>query len=697
MLSNIRNMLSFGPMRAPWLALSPWLAISLALMSFCVAQRVNGQSVGLPLPRLLTTMPMGGRVGTQVELSITGENIENATALLFDYPGVTATPKLNTSGQSEPGKFLVCIDSDGAPGLVEARVVCSLGISSSRVFSIDTLPEIMQSTTNTSIASAMKIGVDSITNAVMKAKSVDFYSFEAEKGHRYIVYCSARGIESKLDPVVIVADSEGRDLLVERRGDVLDFTASQDGLHVIKIHDLTFQGGPAYFYRLNFKEIPVEAALPSFASTRTVSSFSWPPNGLPLLSTATESEPNGTSATAEKIALPCDITGNFYPAADVDVFEFAASKGEVWWVEVASERLGRPTDPSILVQHVSADSGQEVLTDVAEFSDIASPIKPSSNGYTYDGPPYDGGSTDALGRLEIKQDGTHRLQLRDLFGGTRVDPRNRYRLIVRKAAPDFALVAWGLHMELRNGDRNALSKPLALRAGATVALEVVAVRRDGFDGDIQLMLEGLPIGVTAQGLKIPAGKSRGIMLITAHQDAPTAHGDLVFTGLSNIGGQEVKRPVHMAQMSWPVPDSWGEIPSPRLVRSLTLSVSHAQVAPLSIAATEKNAIEATVGSKVTIPLVHTKRSEFSGSVLQMKAFGDGFERMPPFSISIDGSSSEAVLDLSTLKIAPGEYTLAFYGGAVAKFRSKPEAAPLDTVEIVVSEPISLRVTPAESK
>ncbi len=119
-----------------------------------------------------------------------------------------------------------------------------------------------------------------------------------------------------------------------------------------------------------------------------------------------------------------------------------------------------------------------------------------------------------LGKIEIKQDGVHRLQLTDLFGGTRKDPRNIYRMIIRKAAPDFALVAWALHMNLRNGDRNALSKPIALRQGATMPLEVVAVRRDGFDGEIELAMEGLPDGVTAGGLKIPAGKSRSIMLIT---------------------------------------------------------------------------------------------------------------------------------------------------------------------------------------
>ena len=78
-------------------------------------------------------------------------------------------------------------------------------------------------------------------------------------------------------------------------------------------------------------------------------------------------------------------------------------------------------------------------------------------------------------------------------------------LWVGNPAPDFALAAWALHMTLRNGDRAALSKPVTLRGGATVALEVVVVRKDGFDGEIELAMENLPEGVSACGLKIPAG------------------------------------------------------------------------------------------------------------------------------------------------------------------------------------------------
>ncbi|MCC6508607.1 MAG: serine protease, partial [Pirellulaceae bacterium] len=441
----------------------------------------------------------------------------------------------------------------------------------------------------------------------------------------------------------------------------------------VKVHDLTFNGGPAHFYRLSLKQIASDAALPQYASTHSVSAFSWPPVGLAATAATAETEPNNAHTAAQKITLPCDISGSFYPAADVDMFEFTATKGDVWWVEVASERLGRPTDPAIVVQTASGEGDQRTFNDVVEFSDIASPVKTSSNGYAYDGPPYNGGSSDILGKLEIKQDGVHYLQLSDLFGGTRKDPRNVYRLIIRRAQPDFALVAWGLHMELRNGDRAALSKPIALRGGHTMALEVVTVRRDGFEGPIQLAMEGLPAGVTAQGITIPAGKTRGIMLVTADQNAPTSLSNVNFIGKADIASQTVTRACRLAEMSWPVRDAWGEIPTPRLVSGTPISVSNAELAPLTIAPKEKKVIEVTAGQKATIPLAFMRRTDFSGSVIQLRTFGDTFERTPQFNVPITADAHEATLDTGALKTPPGEYVVAFYGGAVAKYQDNPAA------------------------
>ena len=159
----------------------------------------------------------------------------------------------------------------------------------------------------------------------------------------------------------------------------------------------------------------------------------------------------------------------------------------------------------------------------------------------------------------------------------------------------------------------------------------------------------------------------------------------------------------MAAMAWPIVDSWSEIPTPRLVAGLPISVTGAEFAPISIASKEKKVWEATVGQKLPIPLVHTRRSEFSGTVLQLKTSGAGFEQLPRFDVSLASDNSEVTLDLAALKTPPGDYLISFYGSAVAKYQSgvdsaaKEKPATIDTVEIVLSEPIAICVKPAEAK
>lgn len=643
------------------------LASRAVLATWCCAAMLQAQSVGLPAPRLLTTMPMGGAAGSQVEVTIGGDFLAAADELVFSDARISATHKLDVAGKPEPNKYLVTIAADCPLGVHEARVMSGLGLSTSRAFSVGSLPEVVRSKLNTSPETAMELQVNSLCNAVMSPRGVDHYVFEAQRGQRIVVDCAAKGIDSKAAAVLILADATGNDLAVERRGGALDFTVPADGKYMIKVHELTFQGGPQYFYRLALQELPADAPVARLPSTRTVNSFSWPPSGLPDRASTFESEPND-AARAQQITLPCDIAGSFFPAADIDVFEFEAKKGDVWWVEVASERFGLPTDPAILVQHVTGSGDQEKLTDVAELSDILSPVKISSNGYAYDGPPYNAGSTDILAKLVVQQDGRHRLQLSDLFGGTRSDPRNLYRLVVRKAAPDFALVAWALHMELRNGDRNALSKPIALRGGATMALEVVVLRRDGFDGEIELAMDDLPPGVKATGLKIPPGKSRGILLLTAEESASPAFTRANFYGRATIDGAEVIRPCRLASMAWPVPDAWGEIPYPRLLADVPVSVGGAELAPLSIAAGKQDVWEVKAGMKLTIPLVQRRRGEFSGASMSVKVFGAGFEQAPAMKIPLTADNTEVVFDLAALKTPPGDYLIALYGSAVTKHR-----------------------------
>src|SRR6185295_18676050 len=115
------------------------------------------QSVGLPAPRLLTTIPMGAKVGTQVEITISGEHIDDADELTFSDRRITAVRKLNAAGQSEANKYVVTIAADCPIGIHEARVMTRLGISSSRAFSVGTLDEAVQTKPNTTLATAMEL------------------------------------------------------------------------------------------------------------------------------------------------------------------------------------------------------------------------------------------------------------------------------------------------------------------------------------------------------------------------------------------------------------------------------------------------------------------------------------------------------------------------------------------------------------
>ena len=641
-----------------------------SLIILCLSVSTFAQQVSLPAPRLLTVTPAGGQIGTTVDVTVTHQNCDGPQELLFSSPKITAKPLLDADGKEVPSRFRVTIPPDAPVGVHDARLRSRLGVSAGRAFLVGALPEVTRATANHSVEAALVLQANSICNGATTKRAVDFYSFQATKGRRMIVNCNAARIDSKLAPVVIIADSKGDDLLVNRISGVLDFTPPADGNYVIKIHDLTFQGGAEYFYRLTLRELDGSGPVTLEETTARVSAFSWPPEGLVPAAPTREREPNNEPPQAQRITLPCDLSGSFASAADLDIFEFEAKQGEVWWVEVASERLGLNTDPAVLVQRVVQTGERETLTDIAELDDIAAPMKmgtyvPAS---TYTGPAYQAGSPDVLGKFEIKENGLYRLRVRDLNRDTRAHSENAYRLLVRKAQPDFSLVAWAAHQRLRQNDFGTIPKPIALRAGTTMAFEVVTVRRDGFDGEIDLTIEDLPAGVTASGLKIPAGKAQGMLFISASESATPAFSIARMVGRGTVNGTQLTRPCRLASVLWPVDYAPTELPKSRLMADVPVSVTDFEKAPASIVAEGKNSWEANVGETLKIPLRITWRGEFNGASIKLKPYGSVFGGAKEIDLPIKAATSEAVLDLAALKTPPGDHTLTFNGIGVTKHR-----------------------------
>src|SRR5262249_50531793 len=111
-------------------------------------------------------------------------------------------------------------------------------------------------------------------------------------------------------------------------------------------------------------------------------------------------------------------------------------------------------------------------------------------------------------------DGDYVLCLRDLNskgGDTAV-----YYLEADWARPDFTL---------RCDPDKAMIGP-----GSSTAWYVHVVRSNGFDGAVQVEVQGLPKGVTVNPLTIPPSMTQGLLVLTAAGDAPLDAANVQVTG-----------------------------------------------------------------------------------------------------------------------------------------------------------------------
>ena len=72
------------------------------------------------------------------------------------------------------------------------------------------------------------------------------------------------------------------------------------------------------------------------------------------------------------------------------------------------------------------------------------------------------------------------------------------------------------------------------RAGAPFRLRVV--RKDGFDAEVQLHIDGLPPGVKATCGKILKGGLDGCIILSADPAAPRGFGNVRITGTATVNG-----------------------------------------------------------------------------------------------------------------------------------------------------------------
>lgn len=707
------------------------MGFRLPLILAAILMTALSAAAQLPVARLYTISPAGGQVGTTFEVSITGADLDEVTALRFTDTNVTGTPKVAETGLPEANKFVLTLSSNALPGVCEVRAVGRFGISNPRLFAIGQQVEITERGDNHSATNAMHVPLGSTGNAQADGNTIDYFRFPARKGQRILIECRTQAIDSRMDPLMILYDDGGRELDRARNRDLLDFTAPEDGANLLQVSDFLYRGGPEYFYRLTIhagpriefimplsaqpgttnkhtvygrnlpggvrasnrvargktlEQIEVEIAAPSpaaggassaspspaalgidgFHYRLTTSSNVTHPIFIPfaVAPVVIESSGNDRGEQAQKISPPCEVSGQLFPAGDQDWFSFDAKKGDIYWLEIFSERLGAPTDPMLVVQRVSKnDKGEASITDLQETYDSEANIG---------GAEFKTSSRDPAWRFEVKEDGAYRVQVRDLFNRTTADPRHVYRLAVRKEAPDFRLAVLP-QLPGTKKEREVGPWCSVLRRGETLPLRVLAQRRDGFGDDIALSVAGCPADVSATPAKIENGKNSTLLFLTASADATNWGGAIKVIGKAKQGDKEFSREATEGTSLWRVEDYNTEPVNARVSPDVMLATAP-EIAPIIIAAAPTNTLEATAGTKLRIPLTIIRHGDFNEK-LKLKIAG-----APPLDaakeLEIDSKGTNATFELDLAKLAPGVHTVYFQTQTKGKYRNNPEGAKL---------------------
>ncbi len=473
-------------------------------------------------PKLDNILPRGGARGTDVEVRLLGGNLADAVDLLFAEPGISF--KQSVSAADGEFKCIVTIAPDCRMGRHPVWVRTSSGITNLRIFSVGALTEITEAEPNNEAANAQAISLGTTVNGVVTSEDVDYYAVELDAGAKLAVEVEAIRLGHTLfDAKVRLFGPGGHELVSEddtaamRQDPAFVRVAEEPGRHVIAVSEAAYGGSGDCEYRLHVGQFPRPLAVtPMGGPPETPIQVSWlgdpqlPPAEIVLtaqpegtgavvpaseagraptplafrvskLPGVLEQEPNNAQDQATAGQAPGAFDGVISEPGDVDWYAFDGVNGQSYEVRVWAREMGSPLD-SVLIVHGP---------DGAQLASVDDAIGP-----------------DSLARVTLPADGRYTIGVRDHLG--KGGPTFAYRV---EAAPS----AQRLRFVAVTNEEGRLAVPKNNHA-----LMVFEVRREGFDGPIELEFRELPAGVTVQHEPIAAGQGTLPVLFSAAPDAAPA-------------------------------------------------------------------------------------------------------------------------------------------------------------------------------
>lgn len=622
------------------------------------------------------------QAGSAFKLSIaSGNHTDELRQLVFSHAGLSAT-SVTTAGpvlSEEPiatGAFDVRVSQDTPPGIHEVRAVGRFGVSNPRPLLVTSKKVASVDRDHTNATTAVDLTPDAIYAGRCSPQNRNYFRVALSAGDSLHACAYAKQLDSRAMLSAVLFDSDGHEL---KRGRAigswpaeLTFLAPESGEYLLVIHDFLYRGGNEYPFVLEAAVTGEgQPALPLETDQLLRPVLSQPLGGYRFaqparvaaentpVSTTVEKESSDRDASSSR-TVPFQVAGSLSGKSH-SAHDFQAQKGQQLWIEVRSAQLDQLTDPHLIVYRVTGgpEAPGEKLQQIAENDD----------GPTIGGPAMQIRNRDPYLAWTAPEDGTYRIQLRDQEAGKRPPDSLSYLLTVREPNPDFELLAY--RQFPTNNAATARPHGSNLPRGGTESIHVLAVRKDGFAGAIDVTAEGLPPSVHCAPIVIPPGATDGMLTMVCDQEAEAWVGDVRVVGRPQGEQQQPEKIANCGTIVWPASPARNAIRS-RLAASLSVCVNALDTAPLSVSLAEETTLQTAQGSKLSIPITVTRRTGGKVACLLRPQHLPPKTSLGEVRIQADKDSASAELSVAA-DTPPGEYTFWMQNETKIKWRANPQS------------------------
>ncbi len=636
------------------------------LLALATAVATSSVRAETSYPMVMSINPVAVQIGQTTECEVSARyNLYGAYKVFVTGQGVVGevdAPKDAKPPAQKPQvpklKVRFKVAADALPGVRDVRLATPQGASTLGQIVVVRDPIVREAANNDTMKTAQPIKLPAtVCGAIEKAEDVDYYKFHVEAGTALTFHVQAQRLENRIhdlqehaDPILTLRNAAGTVLAANDNyfaGDpLLHYRFAAAGDYYLEIRDVRYGGNPDWMYSIEINDRPfVTNIYPSRVTPGKTTRVRLVGYNLPADPTASIALPadapeglswtvlrlgngqvtnavpiivsrlpdvveapgdNNTPTKAQKIAVPAGVSGRIESEGDVDCYAFEAKAGERFSFEVVAHAHQSPLDSFL---RILSDKGQPLI----ENDD-------GNDRYIHADSRIENWAAPASGKYVIQVRDVH------LRGG----PAFVYFLKVTRSEPSFSL-------EL-DTDKTILAP------GITGVIYARVTRHNGFAGEVQLAIDGLPAGVTATCGKILATGQEGCIVLQTAPNAPKGAANVRVTGTAVH--EENKKKVTLTATARPLQEIYmpggGRFHYP--VTLHTVSVGD----PIDLLAVRLNPTSVSLkpGESKRVDITIERRAGFNQNVtleLVYQHLGSIYGDSLPPGVTVDDKASQTLL------------------------------------------------------